>query len=276
MAEITAKAVKDLRVKTDLPMMECKQALIECDGDGEAAVEWLRKKHKGKMSDRSDRETGEGRIGLHIEESGKVGGIVEFQCETNPVGKNDLFIKLATAFAKKVAQGSEKEPSVKSLREDPEMDAMYTETFGKLRESMNLVRARRVEGEYLTSYIHHDGKSGVLIALDAVPSSDSIGPDLCMHATFAKPIAIDRSGVPDDQVEKVRSDAREIAKEEGKPDKIIDKIVEGKVSAFYAEKVLTEQLHARSDVYGKTKVAQVLKDAGVNAVVDLVYMKIGE
>ena len=276
MAEITAKAVKELRVRTDLPMMECKQALIECDGDGGAAIEWLRKKHKGKMSDRSDRETGEGRIGLHIEESGKVGGIIELQCETNPVGKNDLFINLAGAFAKKVAQGSEKEPDVKSLREDPEMDALYTETFGKLRESMNLVRARRVEGEYLTSYVHHDGKSGVLIALDAVPSSDNIGPDLCMHATFARPIAIDCSGVPDDQVEKVRADAREIAKEEGKPDKIIDKIVEGKVGAFYAEKVLTEQLHARSDVYGKTKVSEVLKGAGVNAIVDLVYMKIGE
>ncbi len=276
MAEITAKLVKELREKTDLPMMECKQALTECDGDFEAAVEWLRKKHKGKMADRSGKETGEGRIGIYIDGSGKVGGIVEFQCETAPVAKNDLFVNLANAYAKKAAETGEKEPSVDSLRSDSEMDSMYTETFGKLREAMNLVKARRVEGEYLTTYVHHDGKSGVMIALDAVPNGDAIGPDLCMHATFAQPLAVDRSGIPQDAVEKLRAEAREIAVGEGKPEQVVEKIVEGKVNAFYAEKALTEQLHARQDVYGKKKVIDVLKESGVNAVLDMVYMKVGQ
>jgi elongation factor Ts len=115
----------------------------------------------------------------------------------------------------------------------------------------------------------------VLIALDAVPSSDSVGADLCMHTTFAKPMAIDRSGIPAEEVEKIRGLAIEVAKAEGKPEQIIEKIAEGKVNAFYAEKALMEQLHARSDVYGKKKVAAVLKEAGVNAVTDVVLMQVG-
>ena len=274
MANVTAQMVKELRAKTDLPMMECKQALTECDGDTEAAVEWLRKKHKGKMADRAERETGEGLIAVFIDDARKVGGIIELQCETSPVAKNELFIKLANAFARKVAGGSEAEPDVEALRKIPELDSLFTEVYGKMRETMNLKNARRVTGEYLTHYVHHDGKSGVLIALDAVPSSESVGADLCMHATFAKPMAIDRSGIPGEDVEKVRSMAIEVAKAEGKPEQIIEKISEGKVNAFYAEKALMEQLHARSDVYGKKKVAAVLKEAGVNAVTDAVLMQV--
>lgn len=275
MATITALMVKGLREKTDLPMMECKQALSECDGDMESAIEWLRKKHKGKLADREGRQTGEGRIGIFISEDKKVGGIVELQCETAPVAKNELFIGLVEAFAEKVAADGEPSPDVESLRKDPGMDERFTDVFGKLREAMKLVRAQRVEGAHITSYVHHDGKSGVLIALDAVPSDDQVGRDLCMHATFAKPMAIDRNSVPSEEVEKVRQRACEAAKAEGKPDPIVEKIAEGKVNAFFAEKVLMEQLHARSDVYGKKKIADVLKEAGVNAVTGMAFMKVG-
>jgi elongation factor Ts len=275
MANVTAQMVKELRAQTDLPMMECKQALSECDGDIPAAIEWLRKKHKGKMADRAGRETGEGLIAVFIDEARKTGGIIELQCETAPVAKNALFVDLANAFARQVAGGSEAEPDLEALRRHPELDARFTEVYGKMRETMNLKKARRVTGEYLTHYVHHDGKSGVLIALDAVPSSDSVGADLCMHTTFAKPMAIDRSGIPAEEVEKIRGLAIEVAKAEGKPEQIIEKIAEGKVNAFYAEKALMEQLHARSDVYGKKKVAAVLKEAGVNAVTDVVLMQVG-
>ncbi|MGB2987014.1 MAG: translation elongation factor Ts, partial [Phycisphaerae bacterium] len=247
MATITAKMVKSLRERTDLPMMECKQALTECNGDAEAAIEWLRKKHKGKMAERSGRATGEGRIGIYLDDAGNIGGIVELQCETAPVAQTELFIKLANTIAEKVAGGSEAKPDPEAVRKDPEVDAMFTEVFGKLREAMNLKRCQRVEGAYLASYVHHDGKSGVLLALDAEPKSDkNIGADLCMHTLFTKPIAVDRVGVPTEQVEKVRRDAIEIAREEGKPEKIIEKIAIGKVNAFFGERVLMEQLHVKT------------------------------
>jgi elongation factor Ts len=276
MAAITAQMVKELRQKTDLPMMECKQALTECNGDAEAAKEWLRKKHKGKLAERADRATGEGRIAVYIDENRRIGGLIELQCETAPVAQNELFINLAHEFARKVAGGSEVSPSPEGIRNDPEMDARFTEVFGRLRETMNLADCRRMEGEYLTSYVHHDGKSGVMIALDAAPQSDrKIGADLCMHVLFSMPIAIDRKGVSAQQVEKVRELARELALSEGKPQQIVEKIVEGKPNAFFGERVLMEQLHVRTDDYGKKKIRDVLKEAGVGAVTDMAILKVG-
>ncbi len=276
MTAITAQMVKDLRERTALPMMECKQALTQCSGDLETALEWLRKKHKGKMEERSDRLTGEGRISIFIDEAGKTGGIVEVQCETTPVAQNDVFIELADFVARRVADGSEKSPDPDSLRKDAEVDARFTGVFGKLREAMNLKQCRRVTGERLASYVHHDGKSGILLALDATPQSDkNIGADLCMHTLFMEPLAIDRSGVPAEQVEKVRNDAIEIAREEGKPEQIIVKIADGKVNAFFADRVLMEQLHVKTDDYGKKKIGDILKEAGVKAVTDVAIMRVG-
>ncbi len=277
MATITAQMVKDLRTKTDLPMMECKQALSENDGNLEAATEWLRKKHKGKLADRADRTTGEGRIAVYIDDSGKTGAIIQLQCETAPVGKNDLFIDLAMAFAKKAAESGEESPDVEAMRKDPALDQQFTEVYGKLRETMNLTSAKRVTGESLSSYIHHDGKSGVLLSLNATPKSDkNIGADLCMHALFTKPMAIDRDGVPAEAVEKVRAEAVEMAKADGKNDEIVAKIAEGKVNAFYGERVLMEQLHVKTDDYPKAKICNVLKEAGVESITGLAIMKVGE
>jgi len=277
MATITAQMVKDLRGKTDLPMMECKQALTECSGDVETALEWLRKKHKGKMAERADRSTGEGRVAVFIDDAKKVGALIELQCETAPVAKNALFVELADAIVRKVASGSEAAPDADAVRKEAEIDAKFTDVFGRLRETMNLKRCRRLEGAHLASYIHHDGKSGVLLALDAEPKSDkAVAADLCMHSLFTDPVAIDRSGVPADQVEKVRNDAIEMGKTEGKPEQIIEKIAVGKVNAFFGERVLMEQLHVKTDDYGKkARIGDVLKEAGVNAVTDLVIMKVG-
>jgi elongation factor Ts len=257
--------------------MECKQALTETKGDMEAAMEWLRKKHKGKLSERADRATGEGRIAIHIDSVKKVAAIIELQCETAPVAKNQMFIDLANAFAKKVALGSEANPDVAKVRSDPEMDAKFTDVFGRLRESMNLAKARRVTGEHFASYVHHDGKSGVLLAFSSAPKSDkNIGGDLCMHTLFSLPVAIDRASVPTAQVDKVRSDAKEQATAEGKPAQIIDKIADGKVNAYFAERVLMEQFHVKTDDYGKnTKIADVLKGACVDRITDMVIMKVG-
>ena len=276
MAAVTVQLVKELREKTDLPMMECKQALTECEGNIEAAMEWLRKKHKGKLADRTDRVTGEGRIGVYLADDKKTGGFVELQCETAPVAKNELFVELANEFARKVAEGGEDSPNADDLRQNPEMDARFTEVFGKLRENMQLTQCRRVQGEYVAAYVHHDGKSGTLLALDAEPQGDKdVAGDLCMHALFTKPQAVDRAGIVAEKVERVRNEAIEMARSEGKPEQIVAKIAEGKVNAFYGQQVLLEQLHVKTDDYGKKKVGAVLKEAGVNAVTDLVIMKVG-
>jgi len=277
MATITAQMVKDLREKTDLPMMECKQALTESNGDVESAMDWLRKKHKGKLADRSGRTTGEGRIAIHLDSARKVGAIIELQCETASVAKNEMFVNLAAAFARKVALANEASPDPQKVRTDPELDSMFTDVFGRLRESMNLAQCRRVSGNHLASYVHHDGKSGILIALDATPKSDkNIGADLCMHTLFAMPVAIDRASVPAADVEKIRTQAREMAIAEGKKEQIVDKIADGKVNAFYAERVLMEQFHVKTDDYGKNaKIADILKAAGVDKVTDMVIMKVG-
>jgi elongation factor Ts len=269
--------VKDLRARTDLPMMECKQALTECEGDIEAALEWLRKKHRGKMAERADRTTGEGRIGVYIDDARKVGALIELQCETAPVAKNELFVNLANDIAKTVAAGSQAAPDPETMRKDPEVDSKLTDVFGRLRETMNLRKCRRVEGAHLASYIHHDGKSGVMLALDAEPQSEkAIAADLCMHTLFTDPVAVDRSGVPAEQVDKVRSEAIEIARAEGKPEQIVEKIALGKVNAFFGDRVLMEQLHVKTDEYGKkARIGDVLKQAGVSAVTDLVIMKVG-
>lgn len=275
MAEITAQSVRDLRERTGLPMMECKQALVEASGDSEAAMEWLRKKHKGKMQERADRETGEGRIGVYVDEARKVGALVELKCETAPVAGNDRFIKLAGLIAQRVAEGSEQSPSAESLMKAAGVEAAWTETFGVLRETMNLGRSRKVTGNHVVFYVHHDGKTAVMLALDSKPSDPEVAANLCMHTAFAKPLAIDRNGVPAEEVERVKKLARETAEQEGKKGDILEKIVKGKADAFCAEQALVEQLHARSDVYGKKKVGDVLKEAGVSAVTDMVVMKLG-
>jgi elongation factor Ts len=273
MAELSAAQVMALRKKTGLPMMECKEALMECGSDETAALEWLQKKHKGKMESRSDRETGEGRIGVYIDAAGKVGAIVELRCETAPVGKNEMFVNLANKLAKHVASGTEVTPSSESVRAALEAD--MTEVYGKLRETMNVGKCRKVTGDALASYIHHDGKSGVLLAMKGKPSDADLGKNLAMHVTFHKPLAIDRDGVPADEVKKVRAAAIELAKEEGKPAHVVEKVADGKVNAFYAENVLLEQEHARSDLYGRKKVKDVLVEHGVSTVTDMAYVALG-
>jgi len=273
MAELTAGQVMALRKKTGLPMMECKEALTECNGDEAAAIEWLSRKHKGKMEARSDRETGEGRVGIYISPDGTTGAICELRCETAPVAKNDMFISLANKIAEVVAKGNEKAPAADSIR--GAVEAQITEVYGKLRETMNIGDCRRVAADALAGYVHFDGKTGVLIGLKGKPKDADVGKNLAMHATSLRPIAPNRESVPAAEVEKVRQFAIEQAKEEGKPEQIVGKIADGKVNAFYAEKVLVEQEHVRSDVYGKKKVKDVLAEHGVTGVTELVYMTVG-
>ncbi len=279
MAAITAANVKALREETGLPMMECKSALTEASGNVDEAKEILAKKYKGKMEKRSGNVTGEGRIGVAISDDKKTGAIVDLRCETAPVAKTDNFIKLADVIAAAVLSQDDANPSVdvvKALASPESAGKTIADeieaVFGVLRENIVLHSAKRMSGGFVCAYVHHDGKTGVLVSLDAAPNPESIGIDLCHHVTFTRPMAIDRDGVPADEVEKARQFAQEAAEAEGKPAQIIDKIVEGKVNAFYAENTLMEQEHVK---VSKTKVRDVLSGGGVNAIHDFALVRVG-
>lgn len=281
MAAITAAQVQALRAKTNLPMMECKQALSETGGDEQGAIEWLKKKHKGKMEARVERETGEGRIFIRLDHDRKTGAIIDLRCETAPVAKNDQFVELGEKIAMVVASQQESSPSPEAVLASSSVadsgktvEDLVTEVYGRIRETMKLVACRRITGEYLCGYVHHDGKKGVLIALDAVPAEETVGVDLCHHVTFSQPLAITRDQIPAEKIDEVRKMAREVAESEGKLAHIIDKIVQGKTNAFCADNALMDQIHVKPE-YEKKKVGAVLKAAGVNAVLDMEYMSIG-
>jgi len=276
MADISAKQVMALRAKTDLPMMDCKKALVETAGDEEAAIELLRKKMKGKLETKSERETSEGRITVYISDDGKTGGIAELLCETTPVAQNEIFVALADQMARQAA--ASKSPTPESVLA-AQMDGGGTikegveDVFGKLRENMKLRRCAQLTGEYLTSYVHHDGKTGVLIALDAKPTDEKAARNLAFHAVFTKPLAITRDVIPAEKIEDVSTRARAAAIEQGKNEEIVNKIVEGKVNAFCAENALMEQEHVVPDEE-KKKVKDSLAAAGVNAVTGLVIYEL--
>jgi len=280
MAAITAAQVKSLRDETGLPMMECKSALTEANGDTDQAKQLLQKKYKGKMAARAANETAEGCVVIYISDDKTHGAIVDLRCETAPVAKTDRFVELGETLARSVdAAADAGELSVEAALALPSvshdgrtLSDEITDAFGQIRENIKFAGCRRLSGPYLCGYVHHDVKSGVLVALDAVPNPESVGTDLCHHVTFSNPMAIRGDELPADEVEKVRAMAREIAVSEGKPDHIIDKIVDGKVRAFRAENALLEQEHVK---VSKTTVAEVLKAGGVGDVVAVAYYKIG-
>ena len=281
MATISAAQVRALRDKTNLPMMECKEALAACGGDEQAAIDWLKKKHKGKMEERADRQTGEGRIFVYMDEARKNGAIIDFRCESAPVAKNSEFLTLGESIVRQVALQPESRPSSESVLAsrvagDPgkTLQDLLTEVYGRIRETMKLIACRRVTGEYLCAYVHHDGKKGVLLALDAKPAPEAVGLDLCHHVTFTQPLAVTRDQLPAARVEDVARLAREVAQAERKPAQILDKIVQGKVNAFCAENALMDQEHVKPE-YEKKSVAAVLQAAGVKAVTDWACMGIG-
>jgi elongation factor Ts len=256
MADITAAMVKALREKTDAPMMECKRALTEAEGDMPRAEEILRVKLGSKASKASSRVTAEGLIGLFISPDAKQGAVIEVNCETDFVAKNDDFVQFVNALAQLVA---EKAPAdVAALSALPmgsaTVEALRSELIGKIGENVSIRRFERMQTpNALSSYVH-SGKIGVL--LNFAGQAD-LGKDLAMHIAATKPKAIDESGVPEADKEAERSVARLKAAESGKPAEIVEKMVEGSVQKYLKEVALLSQPFVKSD---KQTVAQVLKE----------------
>lgn len=256
MAQITASMVKELREKTDAPMMECKKALAEADGDMARAEELLRVKLGSKASKAASRVTAEGLIGLHIAANGKQGAVVEINCETDFVAKNDDFIGFVAQIAELVA---DKNPAdVAALSELPLAEGTVESTrsalVGKIGENISIRRFDRFEtSDKLASYVH-GGRIGVLVEFDG---SDEVGKDLAMHIAATRPRALDADGVPADLIEAERSVAAQKAAESGKPAEIVEKMVEGSVQKFLKEVTLLSQPFVKND---KQSVQQMLKE----------------
>lgn len=279
MAEITPAQVMDLRKKTDLPMMDCKKALMEANGDEPAALEILNKKYKGKFETKAERETTEGVVAVWVAPDKKSAGMVELRCETAQVAKTEQFQGLARKLAQIVAGQSEAEPAPDAVMaaQDPEESSktikdVFGEVFGRLGENMVLARCRKMSGEFVAEYSHFTGKIATMVALSHAPSPEEAGRDLCQHVTFSKPMAITKDGLPAEMKEKVKSEARADALEAGKPEQIVDKIAEGKLNAWCGQHALMEQEHVKVP---KTAVKKVLKEAGVEQVTDMAFFDLG-
>jgi len=260
MAEITAGMVKELREKTDAPMMECKKALTEAAGDMAKAEEILRVKLGTKASKAASRVTAEGVVAIVIE--GGKGAIVEVNCETDFVAKNDEFLQLSRDAAALVVSSAPADVAALSALPlgDGTVESTRSALVGKIGENVSVRRFVRVEAKgQLFSYIHGGAKIGVLV--DVVDGDEQLGKDLAMHIAAGKPKALDASGVDADLIESERRVAVEKAKEAGKPEAMIDKIAEGSVQKFLKEVTLLGQVFVKAED-GKQTIEQLLKAKG--------------
>lgn len=265
MAEITAEMVRQLRERSGLPMMDCKKALTQTNGDSEAAYEMLRKSGAAAAEKKAGRETGEGCIGAYIDKAKGVASLVVMRCETAPVAKNPDFKELAAKVAKHVAvTGCTDVDAVltqKHVDGGATIQDMLHDLLNRIRENMKVAKAFRHTGK-VAVYVHHDGKLGVLLVVEGEGSDDAVLNDVCMHIAAMNPMATNRDDVPKDVIAKEQEIAREQVRASGKPENMLEKILVGKMNRWFSDNVLTEQAFVKDD---KKTVGQVLKAAGMTA-----------
>lgn len=267
MAEITAQAVKELRDKTNLPLMEVKKALIEAGGDEKQAIEILKRNFAKVQIKRAENVTSEGLIRIAVKDDGSQAAMIELQCESAPVAKADDFIFLAEQCVKQLLNGPGA-ASPEELLKQPAPDrpgqtlqSLYEEVVNKIREKIVLARIMRVNGP-VGGYVHHDGKTGVLFQA-AGPKATPVLKDVAMHIAALKPIVTHPEELNPEDVKKERDRLTQEAAASGKPANIVEKIVDGRMKTYYAENgVLTHQLFAKDDT--KT-VSQALAEHGLKA-----------
>ncbi len=265
MTEITAAAVKALRERTDLPMMECKKALVEAEGDAERAVEILRAQFRKVQDKRAQNATEEGRIFLQIADDGSEAAMVEIQCESAPVATGEALAEFGTALVTQLLTGPGAETPEELLSQTPEggekLQTQYEELVNKIREKIVVNRVIRVSGP-VGGYVHHDGKTGVLFQANG-SGGEEILRDVAMHIAALRPSVTRPEDLDDSIVQAERDRLTEEARATGKPDNIIEKIVNGRMKNFYVEKgVLLAQAFAKDD--SKT-VEKALSEAGLEA-----------
>jgi len=264
MADISASMVMELRQRTGLGMMECKKALAETGGDMAKAEELLRIRSGAKASKAADRVASDGVIGLYVSPDAKTGAIVEVNCETDFVAKNEDFRAFASAIAQAVARDQPADAAALAQAKLPSGETIESRRVAlvqKIGENMTVRRfERRAASGRLASYVHTNLKVGVLV--DLVGGDDTLGRDLAMHIAANKPLAVSREGVAPEIIERERKIAAAKAAESGKPANIVEKMVEGAVGKFLAEVTLVAQEFVKAQ--NKETVGTLLKQKGAN------------
>ncbi len=264
MAQITAAMVKDLRERTGAGMMDCKKALVETNGDEKAAADWLREKGIAKAAKKSGRVAAEGAVAAYISKDGKVGVLLEVNCETDFAANNENFRALEKEIAEHIATAAPKDIDALNASKlgGKTVETLVTEATATIGEKISIRRFVRYETKgMLSSYIHMGGKIGVLVELEG--GNDQLGKDIAMQIAASSPLAVDRTGVASEDLEHEKEVLRKQALEEGKPEKIIEKMVEGRINKFYKEVCLIEQDFVKAEPGSKTTVKDILGKAKV-------------
>lgn len=259
MAVITASMVKELRERTDAPMMDCKKALTEAEGDMARAEEILRVRFGNKASKAAGRVAAEGLVGISLTPDSKIGTLLEVNSETDFCAKNDSFINYVSALAQTINENNPAD--IEAVGQLPLQGSTAEDTraqlVGKIGENITPRRFVRIQAEgKIASYVH-GSKIGVLV--DIIGGDDELGKDISMHIAAAKPKALDASGVDAALIEAERRVAIEKAKEAGKPEAMLEKIADGTVSKFLKEVTLLNQVFVKND---KMTIEQLLKSKG--------------
>ena len=276
MAEITAALVMELRAKSGVGMMDCKKALQETDGDINAAIDWLRAKGLSKAAKKADRVAAEGLVAVASKEEGKgeVGAAIEFNAETDFVARNELFQNAANAFAARALEHDTVEAlHGATLENGNSIQDEITNMIATIGENMQLRRAARlsVDEGVVASYVHNAvapgvGRIGVLVALHGGGDKTALrelGRKIAMHVAATAPLSLNTDDLDPAAIEKERQVLTEKAKEEGKPENMIDKIVSGQISKFQKDVVLTKQPFVMNpDVTIEQLVADTGKELG--------------
>ena len=251
MSNITAADVKQLRERTGLPLMDCKKALAAAGGDQDKAVEELRKRGQQVAEKRADRETAFGRFGIYCGTDKSHGAIVELKCESAPVAGQEEFVQLANDLAQVLATGpgaataDELLDQASPSKEGMTLREQKDELFNRIREVFNVGRMHRFDTA-TGGYSHNLGTvAGVLVSVEG--GDDDTAKDVSMHIAAMKPAALSVDELDADEVSKERELLREAALKEGKPENIVDKMVEGRLRNFFAERVLLEQPFVKED-----------------------------
>jgi len=248
---ITAQDVNKLRQMTGAGMMDCKKALTESDGDFEKAIEILRKKGQKVSASRSDRETKEGVVVIRNNAAKTKAILIAFTCETDFVAKNEEFVALGNKIADLTfAHSPATVDDIKNLKDGSlTLGEKIVEMVGKIGEKLEISAYEVMEGETVVSYVHAGSKLGVLVTLKGAAGADvtEAGRDVCMQIAAMNPIALDQNSVSKEVIEKEIEIGKELARQEGKPEEMVEKIALGKLNKFFKESTLLSQTFVKDN-----------------------------
>jgi len=266
MANITAADVNKLRQMTGAGMMDCKKALVEADGDFEAAIDILRKKGQKVASKRADRDANEGMVYAKTTADATFGVVVMINCETDFVAKNDDFTNFTKSVVEVALQNKpQSEEELKALSIDGRsIEDHITDMIGKIGEKIDLAHYEYISDAHVTAYNHHGNRLATLVGFNKAGINNDVYADVAMQVAAMAPVALNQESVPAEVIERELEIARDVIRQEGKPEEMVEKIAQGKLAKFFKESTLVNQEFIKDN---KKTVSQYLIDNDKDLVV---------